>query len=166
VLAFFDRVRQVLWPKMRRRRQDNDINAAVDYFLVCVEADEHVIVRHLNAILNVLLPTQLPEAHLGEVGKRIAHRYEHIFRTGHERIFRRPGPAPAAADETNLDLLAHASVNRPRHGKRAGQRRTNCQPRCLEKTPTRCVLVIISHVITHLTSNRGKSHAESKRSRS
>ena len=62
VLALVDGVREVLRPEMGRRRQQHDVDAAVDHLLVAVEADEHVVVGHLHAVLDFIDPLVAPRA--------------------------------------------------------------------------------------------------------
>ena len=60
-LPFFDRVGQMLRPEVGRSGKDHDVDVAVDDFLVGVEADEDVVVWHLDAIFDGVVAAQLAD---------------------------------------------------------------------------------------------------------
>ena len=145
MLAFFDRVRQMLRPEMGRLGEQHDVDIAVDQLLVSIEAGEHMAWLDLHLVLAFRKSAELVEAGLGEIGKGIANCHQHIIRAGMQR-FVRPRAAPTTTDEANFDRLTHAGMNGPRHGERTRQCSAHCQTgRRFEKVTPGRVLVFVPH---------------------
>ncbi len=120
VLARGDDRLQVLGPKVRRRGENHDVDAAVDHLLVGVEADEAVVVGDGDPLAK--LHAQVVQARLHPIGKRIAQGREFEVRVGPQRVGGGATPASTAADETHLQHIAAGGVRAATDRQSSGQR--------------------------------------------
>jgi hypothetical protein len=132
VLALLDRVREVRGAEVRRRREDHDVDAAVDDLLVGVEAEEALVRLHADAVALLGQGLDQPrEAPVHPVREDVAHRGQvHVAVGREQRVRRRAGPAPAAADEPDPDR-----VRRDRRDRRRQDRRRRLLDRGSDRRP-------------------------------
>ena len=86
-------------PKPRRGGQQHDIHAAIDYFLIRVQADEALIRRHFNFIRVFLL--QALQALLELIFEYVSHCGQHDVFVSVERLTGGAGTATTTTDQTN-----------------------------------------------------------------
>ena len=104
VFVLLHRILHVQRAESRRRREDHEIDTAIDDLLVGVESDELVVGRNLDAVGDILLCLQPVQALLQLVGKRVGDRREDDALVGMERLRGGSGTASTASDQTDLDL--------------------------------------------------------------
>ncbi len=91
-------------PKVGSRCQHNDI-ALIDDLPIRVEADETIVVSHIDAryfVFLVELPLQASSRTLQAVVKGIRHRHQFHAGVCVQRLRRSTGSSPAASDKANL----------------------------------------------------------------
>jgi hypothetical protein len=115
---------------VRRRRQDHDVDVAVDHFFVGVEAEEAVLRIDAHAILLVAeLVLEPRETRFHPVLEHVARgRQEHLPVLREQRVLRRARPAPAAADDADADRVLRQRSRRRRNDR--GRRRRGRRHRC------------------------------------
>src|SRR5262249_31422145 len=105
VLALLDRVLNVLRPEAGGRRQQDDVDAAVDDLLIGVEADEAAVVGQVDAVVAILHLLALADvdkaiaAALEAVLEGVAQSVEDEVRRGVQAVIGRTAAAAAAADQ-------------------------------------------------------------------
>ena len=106
VLARIHRRLDVQRTEARRRREKHHIHAAVDHFLIRVEAVEFPLLGHVKLVRLLLeLRLQHLQRRVNLVAENIAHRPQLHVAVRLERLRCRARAAPAAADEADLDLI-------------------------------------------------------------
>ena len=115
VLARFDRGRDVQRTEVRRGGEQHDV-AAVDHALVGVEADEAVLGIDVDLGRDVGAVLQCAQAAVDLIGEGVAERHELGVRVGAQRVLRRAGAAPAAADQTDAQHVRAAGLPAARKG--------------------------------------------------
>ena len=110
-------------PEVRRRGENHDVDAAVDQFLIGIEAAEMMIFGDGDLVAGFLLQLlgELVQAVFDFVFERIGHRHQLDVLIGVQGIVRRPGAAAAAADEAQLQRIVARRVNRSGKCQAAGQ---------------------------------------------
>ena len=136
VLAGGDGRLQMHWPKMGRGGQQHHVDVGRQQFLIGVESDEFLIVRHGDLVGEV--GPQLLQALLDLVGKRVGQRRQLDVRIGSQGVAGGARAPPAAADQTDFQRVVSGRMNATRDAERAGQRAAgDDQTRLLEKLATR-----------------------------
>ena len=150
VLARLDGGLEVHGTKMRRGRQDDQVHAAVDDFLVRVETGEARLGRDLHFVrmlpglggAPILLAVLLDRAQAGvdAVLEQIAQRDDLDIGRGIDAVSHGPHPAAAAADQADADLVGARGVEPTAHDAQRRQRRR----RALDEPPSRnrCVCLM------------------------
>jgi hypothetical protein len=93
-------------PKAGRGGQQHNINAAVDDLLVRIEADEAIFRLHIDLAGDVGIFLQRFETAFEPVGERITHRGKFDVGITAQGLRSRPGAAPTAADQADLEDIA------------------------------------------------------------
>ena len=121
VLAGVHRLLEMIGAESGGRREDDDVDAAVEDVVDRVEADELPAGIDHDPVLVLLLESV--EAPAKPIGVHVAHRPEEDAGIGADRLARRPGAAAAAPDQPDLESLTRGrrapdGHREPRH--RAG----------------------------------------------
>src|ERR1044071_2979501 len=135
VLALFDCFLEMDRAKPGRSRENHHVGQP-DRLFVGVKPDEFLVVRDRDR-LGVLL-FQVLQALVELVWEGIRHGDQlHPGSTRDERLIRRPGPAPPAADQRDLQLVAPGRVRAALDAQPAEERAADDGGGSFEEIPTR-----------------------------
>ncbi len=95
---------------MRRRGQQDQVDAGVDHALVGVEADKTAFGRDVNAGIDVVVLQQVLQAEFDPFGKQVADRHQAFGALGQQGFPARSGAAIAAADQADANEVAARGV--------------------------------------------------------
>jgi hypothetical protein len=112
--------------KVRRRAEQDDIDARFQQLLMAVEADKLVIVIDGDLVGDVLLALQVLQGQFQAIRESIRHPDQLDVLVGSQSLSRSPRTATAAPDDPDSNYIIARSVNRAgmqsRHGPDSGQR--------------------------------------------
>src|SRR5262249_47369659 len=111
MLASFDGRSKVLRTEMRRRAEQDDINAAGKKLLVSVETNEAAVRLDVHLTAHVVVRLEMRQALLKTVLESVRHRHELDIGIGREGLHRGSRAALAAADKAHAEQIATGRVD-------------------------------------------------------